>query len=93
MKISNINLHIEELVLHGFAPGDRYTIADAVERELSHLLAQQSTPFTSAGIPPIWIHDSGKLLLDAGAFNVAPESRADSIGAQIAQAVHGGLTK
>ena len=88
-----IELHIEELVLHGFAPGDRYTIADAVERELSHLLAQQFTPFTSPGIPTTWVHDSGNLRLDAGAFNVAPESRADSIGVQIAQAVHGGLTK
>ena len=93
MRASNINLHIEEIVLHGFAPGDRYTIADAVERELSHLLAQKFTPFTSAGIPPTSVHDSETLRLDAGAFNVAPESRADSIGAQIAQAVHGGLTK
>ena len=33
MRTSNIKLHIEELVLHGFAPGDRYTIADAVERD------------------------------------------------------------
>ena len=93
MRTSNINLHIEELVLHGFAPGDRYTIADAVERELTHLLAQQFTPFRSAGIPPTWVHDSGNLRLDAGAFNVGAGSRADSIGAQIARAVHGGLTK
>jgi len=93
VRTSNINLHIEELVLHGFAPGDRYTIADAVERELSHLLAQQFTPFTSAGIPPTSVHDLGNSRLDVGAFNVAPGSRADSIGAQIAQAVHGGLTK
>lgn len=93
MRTSNINLHIEELVLHGFAPGDRYTIADAVERELSHLLAQQFTPFTSADILPRWVHDAGNLRLDAGAFNVEPGSGADSIGAQIGRAVHGGLTK
>jgi len=93
MRTSNINLHIEELVLHGFAPGDRYIIADAVERELSHLLAQQFMPFTSAGIPRTLAHDLGNSRLDAGAFNVARGSRADSIGIQIAQAVHGGLTK
>jgi len=93
VRTSNINLHIEELVLHGFAPGDRYAIADAVERELSHLLAQQPAPFTSAGIPPTWVRDLGNLRLDAGAFNVAHGSRAASIGAQIARAVHGGLTR
>jgi hypothetical protein len=93
MRTSNIKLHIEELVLHGFAPGDRYSIADAVERELSQLLAQHFTPFSSAGIPPTWVRDLGNVRLDAGAFNVAPDSRADAVGAQIAQAVHGGLTQ
>jgi hypothetical protein len=28
----NINLHIDELVLHGFASTERYRIADAVEQ-------------------------------------------------------------
>jgi hypothetical protein len=34
----SINLHIEELVLHGFAPGDRHRISEAVEQELTRLI-------------------------------------------------------
>ena len=30
MKPQNVELHIEELVLHGFAPGDRHRIGEAV---------------------------------------------------------------
>ena len=35
-----VQLHIEELVLHGFAPADRYRIAAAVQLELTRLLAE-----------------------------------------------------
>ena len=44
MKPENVELHIEELVLRGFAPGDRYRIGEAVERELAHLFSEQGTP-------------------------------------------------
>jgi len=90
MKQPNIRLHIEELVLHSFAPNDRYAIADAVERELSRLLAAD---FASAEIPPSLADSSGRLRVDAGNFHVAPDAKANSIGAQIAQAVHGGIIK
>lgn len=33
-----IELHIEELVLEGFSPGDRYRIGNSLERELIRLL-------------------------------------------------------
>jgi hypothetical protein len=35
-----IELHIEELVLHGFAPHDRHAIADAVRDELAAKLEE-----------------------------------------------------
>ena len=35
----SVKLHIEELVLHGFAPGDRHGIAYAVESELARLMS------------------------------------------------------
>ena len=41
MESANLNLHIEELVLHGFAPGDRYRIGEAVQQELTRLFAEQ----------------------------------------------------
>ena len=88
--VLNIKLHIEELVLHSFAPNDRYAIADAVERELSRLLAED---FMNAGLPRSLADNSGQPRLDAGNFQVSPGSKAGSIGNQIAQAVHGGITK
>ena len=37
----SIELHIEELLLHSFSPGDQYHIGEAVEQELSRLLADR----------------------------------------------------
>jgi len=86
----NIKLHIEELVLHGFAPGDRHAIADAVQRELAQLFADQST---SADFASVIEKHSNSHRLDAGAFHVEQNSRPNSLGNQIARTIHGGLTK
>jgi hypothetical protein len=85
-----IELHIEELVLHGFARGDRYGIADAIERELSRLLAVQ---FTGHAVPPALAHNIEHARLDAGTVHLAPNSGADAVGVQLAQAVHGGMSR
>jgi hypothetical protein len=90
MKQPNIRLHIEELVLDQFQPGDRYAIADAVQHELSRLFAEGSL---RGDLTSNLVQNSGKARLDAGAFQVEPNSKGHSIGAQIAQAVHGGLTR
>ncbi|MEJ2009120.1 MAG: hypothetical protein P8Z30_13360 [Acidobacteriota bacterium] len=39
-----VEVHIEELVLHGFAPGDRHRIAVAVKQELSRLILAEGVP-------------------------------------------------
>jgi hypothetical protein len=36
-----IEIHIEELVLHGIQPGNRYQLAAAVQAELTNLLQQR----------------------------------------------------
>src|SRR5258708_7973370 len=69
MRTSNINLHIEELVLHGFAPGDRYTIADPVERELSRLLTED---FADPGYSSLLTSNTGPARLDAGLTKRTP---------------------
>lgn len=84
-----VELHIDELVLHGFASGDRYAIAAAVERELSRLLAAQF----AEGLPGSFAESSEHERVDAGAFNVASGANSNSVGSQIAQTVHRGLTK
>ena len=79
-----IELNIEELVLHGFAPGDRYSIGEAVEQELVRMLADQGVPQSLAG--------GGEIAsVDGGAFEVMQGSRAQVVGAQVAKAVYGGL--
>ncbi len=80
----DVRLRIEELVLDGFAPGDRYRIGEAVERELARLLAQQGVPGAlAAGGEASW--------LDAGSFELVPESGSDAVGSRVAAAVYGGL--
>jgi hypothetical protein len=85
MKPANVELHIEELILHGFAPGDRYHIGAAIERELTQLFS------AAGGIPPTLMQSIDVERLDGGAFHVAPGAKTGTIGAQIAQAVYGEL--
>jgi hypothetical protein len=86
MKPENVELHIEELVLRGFASGDRYRIGEAVERELARLLDEQGVPLSLA-------QGSEVERLDGGAFKVASGSKPEAIGAQVAQAIYGGLSR
>src|ERR687897_1762158 len=82
MKPAKLELQIEELVLRGFASGDRYRIGDAMEHELSRLFAEKGPPLSLA---------QGREVarLDGGAFEVKPGSRAEAIGVQVARAVYG----
>ncbi len=81
---NNIELYIDKLVLHGFSPCDRYRIAEAVELELTRL-------FTEQGISPSMEKGGELSRLDGGSFNVAPNSKANTIGSQVAQSVHSNL--
>lgn len=82
----NIELHIEELVLHGFKHSDRYEIGEAVERELIQLFEEQ-------GVPPSFTSGGDTLCLDAEAFEMGANSKAPLIGARVAQAVYGGFRR
>ncbi|SPE40617.1 conserved hypothetical protein [Candidatus Sulfopaludibacter sp. SbA3] len=81
LKPQAVELHIEELVLHGFAPGDRLSIGDSVQRELSRLIAERGLHGLAGGSLAIE-------RLDGGAFQVAPGSRPGTIGTQLAGAIH-----
>lgn len=85
MRRANLELHIEELVLHGFAPGDRHRIGDAVERELARL-------FTEHGLPPNLSQGFETGRLDAGSFNFAPGAKPEAVGAEVARALYGGFS-
>jgi hypothetical protein len=81
-----IELHVQELVLHGFAPGDRSRLGRAVQRELARLLAEQ-------GVPPSLARGAEIERVDGGSLEVASGAAAERIGAQVAQAVYGGLAR
>jgi hypothetical protein len=79
-----IELHIDELVLHGFAPSGRYGIGDAVERELARLLSE-------GNIPPRWDRDAEIARVDGGAFQMSAGALPTTIGTQIANRVYLGI--
>ena len=83
---ATIHLHIEELVLHGFAPGDRHRIGAAVEAELARRLSQEPLPST---LKQNHVVDR----VEGGAFSVARGAKPAAVGVQIAGAIHGGLNR
>jgi len=80
----NVELHIEQLVLHGFAPSDRHRIGAAIQQELARLLAEQ-------GIPPGLAQGKTIGQLDGGAFKMRADTPPRVVGAHIAQAIYGEL--
>ncbi|GAX45682.1 hypothetical protein NIES4075_67030 [Tolypothrix sp. NIES-4075] len=79
----NVELHIEELVLHGFERGDRHHISEAVQQELTRLFAQ--------GVPPSLAQGGEIGRLDGGGFEMTAGMQSGAIGAQIARSIYGGL--
>jgi hypothetical protein len=80
-----VQVHIEELVLHGFSAADAPGIGAAVERELARLFAERGVPAALSGA-------AARDAVDAGAFEGSPERPAPDLGAKVAQSVYGGLS-
>lgn len=80
----SIHLHIDELVLDGFAPGDRHRIGDAMQLELARLFTEEQTP-------PGLAKSAALERLNGGTFQTTRAARPEVTGAQLARAVFGGL--
>jgi hypothetical protein len=81
-----VTFHIEELMLDGFAPGDRYRIAEAMQQELTGLLTHQGAPVALAS--------RGETdRVDGGAIRLAVGATPGAIGNQLAGALYGGLSR
>src|SRR5215216_6516143 len=78
----SFRVHIEELVFHGFAPDNRYEVADAIQHELVRLLTERRESVEAI---------SGRDAIDAGGFIVKQEARGSEIGTQLAQSIYRGL--
>jgi hypothetical protein len=82
----SIELHIEELVLHGFSAGDRYRIADGLQVELERLLTEGNLSLSTS-------FDTRLESLDAGVVRVGSESKSGLIGGQVARALLRGVAR
>ena len=82
----NIDLHIDELVLRGFRNEDRYRIAAAVKTELVRQL-------TARGMAESMASGFSAARVDGGGFNTTPDAPAETVGAQIARSIYGGIGK
>lgn len=80
MKPRDMHIHIEELVLHGFAPGDRARIADGVGRELERLFAER--------VPRQWERSQSIERVRASSIQLAVAEPAERIGEKIARSIH-----
>lgn len=77
----SIEIHIEELILHGFAANDRLHIGAAIEQELSRLIERQGTqalPRSSVNLER----------LAAGSFRLANNANSQTVGQHIARHVY-----
>lgn len=81
----SIRLHIESLVVRGLGGLARAPLADAVRVELARLLAG-TTDTRPRWTPGYRAH------VDGGSIPLAPVAGVASVGAQIAAAVHRGVT-
>jgi hypothetical protein len=79
-----VEIHIQELILHGFPPGQRHRIGEAVQKELERLLVEKAWPYGSA-------HDLHVYHTDGGGFALDGSGRPEAAGVKIANAVHGAV--
>jgi hypothetical protein len=82
----SVELHIDELGLHGYSPRERYGISNAVERELARLLSQQ-------GIPSSLRSEHTTDEIKGATLDATRNARPHAIGRQIAQAVYQGFSQ
>ena len=80
----NVDLHIERLVLDGFAGLDRAALGAAVEAELTRLVAAH-------GVSPGLAGGGHTPHVDGGRISSGPGASAAALGVQVAQAVYRGL--
>lgn len=79
MKARRIELHIDELVLHGFEHSTRYAVGEALERELARLLKSGE------------INRQSSDQMDAGPVTVHGGAQPRNVGTRVAAAIHRSL--
>jgi hypothetical protein len=78
----DIELYVDELVLEGFARGDRHAIGEAVRAELARLIAER-------GLPPSFTAADGAARLASGSFRAEAGQGPAQVGAALARSILG----
>lgn len=84
MKPHEIEVHIEELILHGFESANRWQIGDALQDELRGLLLAK-------GIPSLWLSNPERI--EGRTIPSASLAKPAQAGAEIAGAAYRGGVK
>lgn len=82
MRPRHVEIHVEEMVLHGVDPSDRHAVGDAVVAELTRLIAE-------GGLPDTMQVDAAGL---RGAMDGPPASGA-AFGVAVARAAYRGASQ
>ena len=82
----SVEMHIGELSLVGFKAGDKHIVGDALERELTRLLAGND----GGALPK---REIALESLDLGSFQVRPGMSPRAIGVEVAAAIFRRLTR
>ena len=81
----DVEVYIEECVLHGFPAGDRHRIMEAVQSALEEMIAEH-------GVPVSW-KESGDMPRVDSSFRISQPVGTEAIGSQIGQAIYNSFGK
>ncbi|MEE9423405.1 MAG: hypothetical protein V3V18_00320 [Methylococcales bacterium] len=84
--MKSINLHIDQLTLHGFDRIDQQQVGSAVQSELNRLIHEQ-------GLPPSMNQNQMIANMNAGEFKTGQNTGANSVGIQVAQKIYRGIAR
>ncbi len=83
-----IDLHIDNLILEGVAPGDRERVAASVRANLTRLLSERGLPGGATGAGEPAVVDC----VDAGVVRVRDAGPA-AVATAVARTIYGGLKR
>lgn len=86
MNAPNLELHIENLILHDLPHLDQAQLSAVIQQELARL-------FTERGVPASLQQPHSVASLDGGTFTAPADASVETVGSQIARAVYGGFSR
>ena len=82
----SVEINIDELILQGFSPADRYKIGEALRGELDRLILEN-------GIPSGFSEGKNIGEMNGGAFKVSKNRHARDVGTHVAKSIYRRMQK